>query len=137
MFGRKWSRGSILVAIALSLAGCAATPGRVSQTTPIAPINTENGVALKGYDAVAYFADKTARKGSDQITYSWQGLTWKFVSDDNRRLFAAQPAHYAPQYGGYCAFAISRGLIADVDPNSWAVVDDRLYLNNNPFAHEL
>jgi hypothetical protein len=137
MFIQSRLQGPMAVVVTLLLAGCAATPGLVSQKEPVAPLNSENGVALKGYDAVAYFADKSPKKGSDQITYAWDGLTWKFVSEGNRKQFAAQPAHYAPQYGGYCAFAVSRGLIADVDPNSWAVVDDRLYLNNNAFAHQL
>jgi hypothetical protein len=137
MPGLNASLGASIAAIIFGLAGCAASPGQVSQTEPIAATNSENGAALKGYDPVAYFLTHSAQKGSDRYTYDWHGVTWKFISEENRAKFIGAESHYAPQYGGYCAFAISRGLIADVDPNSWAVVDDKLYLNNNPFAHEL
>jgi hypothetical protein len=126
-----------IAAIVLGLAGCAATPGEVSQKEPIAATNSENSVALKGYDPVAYFTTHTARQGDDRYSYNWHGVTWKFISEENREKFIGSESHYAPQYGGYCAFAISRGLIADIDPNSWAVIDDKLYLNNNPFAQQL
>jgi hypothetical protein len=124
------------VALVLALAGCAATSGHVTQKEPVPEINMQQGVALKGYDPVAYFSNHAPTKGTDQLTYSWRGLTWKFASAENRDAFAHTPEHYAPEFGGYCAFAISRGQIADIDPNSWAVVGDKLYLNNNPFAQE-
>jgi len=121
----------------LAVGGCAATPGKVSVKDPVPVINSENGVAVKGYDPVAYFTTGSPQKGSDDFTFPWRGVTWKFVSAENRAAFIQAPEHYAPQYGGYCSFAVSRGTIADIDPGSWAVVGDRLYLNNNPFAHQL
>jgi len=83
---------------------------------------------------VAYFHRPSTVKGSEAYTSQWQGVTWRFVSAEHRDLFAADPVHYAPQYGGYCAYAISHGTTAHGDPNQWAVVDDRLVVNNNPLG---
>lgn len=120
----------------LALGACA-TPGQVSQTKPIAPWNGEAGIALKGHDPVAYFRDGKPVPGQAGIEHRWQGRSWRFASAANRNAFAAAPERYAPQFGGYCAFAISRGYIADIDPAAWAIDGDKLYLNNNAFAHQL
>ena len=95
------------------------------------PVNTENGVAIKGTDTVAYFNEGRAVKGSDRFTYEWMGATWKFASAENRDLFASNPEKYAPQYGGFCAWAVSQGYTAPIDPNAWKIVNDKLYLNYN------
>ena len=116
------------------IAACAATPGKVSQTKPVASLNLRQGVALKGYDPVAYFDEGAPTVGDPAIRYQWQGATWLFSTPAHRERFVAAPARYAPQYGGYCAFAVSRGAIADADPDQWAVVDGKLYVNNNAFA---
>lgn len=92
-------------------------------------INKQNGVAIKGTDPVAYFTQSKAVKGSASFTHNWNGVTWHFSSAANRNLFAANPTRYAPQYGGYCAWAISQGYTADIDPNAWKIVDGKLYLN--------
>jgi hypothetical protein len=123
--------------LALCLSGCSATPGKVSQTKPVATLNAEEGVALQGYDAVAYFLDGKPTRGSEAFSFKWQDATWRFASAEHQAMFAANPQKYAPQFGGYCAFAVSRGMIANIDPEHWAVVDDKLYLNNNGFAHGL
>jgi hypothetical protein len=104
---------------------------------PVPALNLVHGAALRGYDAVAYFTDSQPVSGSDANTYVWQGANWKFSTPDHLRAFAAQPGRYAPQYGGYCAFAVSRGTTADGDPLQWAVVDGKLYVNNNAFAMHL
>lgn len=127
----------VVIFAAAILSGCAARPGEVSQTTPVAEVNAQMGVALKGYDAVAYFNRGTAVKGDERFSHPWRGITWRFSSEENRSLFAANPEAYAPRYGGYCAYAMSRGMIADISPAAWAVVDGKLYLNNNGFAHQL
>jgi YHS domain-containing protein len=119
------------------MAACAATPGKVSQTRPVTELNLRQGVALKGYDPIAYFVDKMPTVGNPAISYQWQGATWLFATDEHREAFKADPAQYAPQYGGYCAFAVSRGTTADADPNQWAIVDGKLYVNNNAFAKTL
>jgi len=125
-----------LLLVGLALTACAARDG-VSQTEPIAAINVERGLALKGHDAVAYFTAHKPVPGVAAFSHRWHGVTWQFATAAHRDAFAATPERYAPQYGGYCAFAISRGLIADIDPQAWAIEGGRLYLNNNAFAHQL
>src|SRR6516162_11475264 len=73
----------------------------------VEPVNKDGkGVALKGYDAVAYFEQNQPVKGSDQFSYQWMGATWLFSKAQNRDKFAADPQQYAPQYGGYCSYAV-------------------------------
>jgi len=88
-----------------------------------------SGQAIRGYDPVAYFTDHKPVKGSDQFTYSWMGATWKFSSAGHRDEFLKDPEHYAPQYGGYCSYAVSQGHTAPIDPEAWHIVDGKLYLN--------
>ena len=134
----KYTARQILALLAsLIVTACAATPGKVSQTRPVDELNLEKGVALKGYDPVAYYADGAPAVGDPGITYQWQGATYLFSTDEHREAFKADPAHYAPQFGGYCAFAVSRGTTADADPHQWAIVDGKLYVNNNAFARKL
>lgn len=90
-----------------------------------------NGVAVKGYDVVAYFAQKQPVKGTPTLSITWSGAIWHFSSEAHRKLFLASPQKYAPQYGGYCAWAVSRGYTASIDPNAWKIVDQKLYLNFN------
>ena len=85
--------------------------------------------AVGGYDPVAYFTAGRPVAGNSGIAYQWKGVTWRFASEKNRDLFKAEPARYAPQYGGYCAWAVSQGYTAKGDPNHWKVVDGKLYLN--------
>lgn len=94
------------------------------------PVNTNwRGVAVKGYDVVAYFRQSAAVKGDDNFSVAHQGITYYFVSQENKNLFVAEPAKYLPQYGGYCAWAVSQGSKADIDPEAWKIVDGRLFLN--------
>ena len=87
------------------------------------------GTAIEGYDPVAYFTEGKPVEGSDDYTYEWRDATWKFASQENLDLFAADPEAYAPQYGGYCAYAVSQGSTASIDPQAWDIVDGKLYLN--------
>jgi YHS domain-containing protein len=87
------------------------------------------GTAIEGYDPVAYFEDGKPIEGDSDYAYEWMDATWYFASAENRDQFAADPEKYAPQYGGYCAWAVANGYTATVDPQAWAVVDDKLYLN--------
>lgn len=116
---------------------CAGTPREVSQTQAVEVLNLRQGVALRGYDPVAYFTQNEAVAGDSAISYQWQGATWRFSSVGHRTQFMADPAHYAPQFGGYCAFAVAQGTTADADPHQWAIVDDKLYVNNNVLAKKL
>ncbi len=127
---------AILVIIS-SVAACAATPGRVHQAGPVDEINNRHGVALQGYDPVAYFKDGRPVEGDPANSIAWRGVTYRFSSAANRDAFVADPERYAPQFGGYCAFAVSRGTTANGDPHQWAIVNDRLFLNNNALAMSL
>jgi hypothetical protein len=87
------------------------------------------GTAVKGYDVVAYHTEGRAVEGSRDYTVEWKDATWRFASAAHRDLFAADPEKYAPRYGGFCAYAVSQGTTADIDPEAWRIVDGRLYLN--------
>lgn len=90
--------------------------------------------AIRGTDVVAYYSlppGAKAIKGKDEFSYIWRDTIWKFSSAENRQRFIDSPEAYAPQYGGYCAFATSLGFTTFSRPNSWTIVDGKLYLNNN------
>lgn len=87
------------------------------------------GTAIDGYDPVAYFTEGKPVEGDSEFAYDWNGATWHFSSVENRDLFAADPEQYAPQYGGYCAYAVSQGYTASTESDAWSIVDDKLYLN--------
>ena len=93
------------------------------------PVFATSEGAIRGYDPVAYFTQGKPVKGLNQYTMQWQGATYKFASAANLALFAADAAKYAPQYGGYCAYAVSAGYTASTVPEAWAIVDGKLYLN--------
>jgi YHS domain-containing protein len=96
-----------------------------------AHLNVKEGMALKGYDPVAYFTEGKPVTGNTNFTYQWQGAQWLFSTQKNLHAFAADPAKYAPQFGGFCAYGASRGYKADTDPQAFTVVGDKLYLNYN------
>jgi hypothetical protein len=85
-------------------------------------------LAIKGYDPVAYFTLGRAARGSDQIAFEWDDHRYLFASAAHRDLFKADPARYAPQFANYCAMALTRGEITEADPESWLIVDGRLYI---------
>lgn len=85
--------------------------------------------AIRGYDPVAYHVLAKPVLGLATITLAWNGATWRFSSEANRALFAAEPERYAPRYGGYCAYGTSQGYKVSTDPGAFAIVDGRLYLN--------
>ena len=105
----------------------------VGAAQAVDPINKSflGGVAIKGYDPVAYFEHGKPVAGSKQFEHSWKDATWRFASAANRDKFSSNPEKYAPQYGGYCAYAVSLGATADIDPAAWSVVDGKLYLNKS------
>ncbi|MBV9491002.1 MAG: YHS domain-containing protein [Verrucomicrobia bacterium] len=115
----------------------AASPEQIAARAPVPALNNKDKLAVKGYDVVAYFADGRPVKGTANYSYPWQGATWQFASPEHRAAFMREPAKYAPQYGGYCAYAIALGDIVDIDPRQWRIVDGKLYLNNNPFSQSL
>ena len=119
------TKSSIVFGASLILA--LVSPGQARSL--VDPINKSASIAIKGYDQVAYFKQGAPTKGSSQFAQQWMGATWLFASAENRDLFAANPEQYAPQYGGYCAYAVSEGHTASIDPEAWKIVDGKLYLN--------
>jgi YHS domain-containing protein len=96
-----------------------------------APIYTAlfSKTAVGGYDTVAYFTEKKPVKGDSKFGVTYKGAEWRFVNAENRDKFLSSPERYAPQYGGYCAWAVSQGYTASGDPQRWKIVNDKLYLN--------
>lgn len=116
--------------IALALATASAPAIALAAKPPVyTPILSK--VAIGGYDAVAYFTESKAVTGKDEFTTEYKGASWKFSSAANLAKFKANPAGYAPQYGGYCAWAVAQGYTASGDPKQWRIVGGKLYLNYN------
>lgn len=114
--------GWVVAGLALSVMALASSAGE---------FNESNGVAIKGYDPVAFLKDNKPVRGKEDLRFEYKGSTFVFASAENRAAFAANPDKYAPQYGGYCAFGTARGYKADIDPSTFTVIDGRLYLNYN------
>ena len=85
--------------------------------------------ALRGYDAVAYFSEGRAVPGLRDFSTEWMGATWRFSTLEHLERFDTEPEKYAPQYGGYCAYAMARGDTVSSDPKAWSIVDGKLYVN--------
>ena len=119
-------RGFLVLGGGLALGATAAAllPGAAR-----AAVFTEDGVAVKGYDPVAYFTEGRPVRGSAEFSAEHEGATYRFASQANLDAFQAEPARYLPQYGGYCAWAVAQGYKAPIVPDAWAVVDGKLYLN--------
>jgi hypothetical protein len=126
---RVWRHGLAAVAL-LTLFSVAARAGSYVW-------GATEGVAIGGYDPVAYFAEGKPRVGKPELTANWAGAKWQFATAKNRDLFVEAPEKYAPQFGGYCAYAMSSGKLADGDGERWRIVEGKLYLNNNWFAQQL
>ncbi len=88
-----------------------------------------NGIAIKGHDPVAYFTTGAPQRGKDDFTSSHEGATYKFASAEHKALFDADPAKYAPAYGGYCAYGVAQGYKVKIEPDQCKIVDGTLYLN--------
>jgi YHS domain-containing protein len=131
---RLWH--GIIVAMLALIVGL--TSGTAYAMTKPDPINASRWRgAIKGYDPVAYFTEGKPVKGKRAHSYEWMGATWYFAHADHQAAFAKEPEKYAPQYGGYCAYAVSMGTVAGIDPQAWAIVDGKLYLNLSPHVQQL
>lgn len=119
----------------LAVAGAAFTGVKLFASTSSAPKTSyfaTDGVALAGYDVVAYFADGGPKAGSKEFETTYDGVTWRFASQENLNAFAANPTPYLPAYGGYCAWGLAaKDQLFPIDPNAWSIIDGRLYLNFN------
>lgn len=96
---------------------------------PAGAVNAEAGIAVRGTDVVAYVTEGRPVRGRAEFAHAWRGATWRFASAAHRDLFAADPERYAPAYGGFCAYAVSEGYTAPIDPAAWRIVEGRLFLN--------
>lgn len=132
IFSRRSGLTALAVAI-LSINAVVATPAYAVVPTSHSEVDTdERGLAMQGYDPVAYFAEGAPRKGNPHFKVTHDGATYHFASADNMKLFKADPGAYLPQYGGFCAMGAAMGHKFDGDPNVWKIVDNKLYLNFNP-----
>jgi YHS domain-containing protein len=120
----KLLRGVFLVALT-ALAASTVAVARES----VVYTGTFSSTAVGGYDPVAYFTENKPVKGNSKISTEYKGAKWYFASPENRDKFVAAPTLYEPQYGGYCAWAVSQGKTASGDPQFWKVVNNKLYLN--------
>ncbi len=94
------------------------------------------GLAIGGFDPVAYFTESKPVEGKSEFTLEHDGAMWQFASMENLEKFKADPASFAPQYGGYCAYAITKGKTKSIDPAAWKIIDDKLYLNHTMAVQE-
>ena len=121
----KVRRHFLMLAIALPVAlvtgGAAWAEAVFTGSTP--------GVAINGYDPVGYFTEGKPITGTEEHTSQWNGVTWRFSSASNKSSFDANPEKYAPQYGGYCAYAVAKNAKAKTVPEAFSIVGDKLYLN--------
>ncbi|WP_284487621.1 YHS domain-containing (seleno)protein [Sedimentitalea xiamensis] len=88
-------------------------------------------VALDGYDVVSYFLDTEPKPGAPTHSVIWKGVVWQFETDENRQLFEANPRAYAPQFGGYCAYGVAKGVVVSTDPRVWHIYQGKLYLTRD------
>jgi len=95
------------------------------------PIETGlfNNKAIYGYDTVAYFTEGKPVKGNKKFKTEWRGAEWFFSSEEHMKMFKGDPIKYAPQYGGYCAYAMSDGRLVGIDEEAFTIRDGKLYLN--------
>lgn len=114
-----FQRLALLIA-AIVLAGC---------TTLKTPTFTDDGAAIRGYDPVGYHLESRPVKGQAEFSYTYNNAVWQFASRENLELFRDDPEKYAPAYGGYCAYAMSKGFVVSTDPDAWTIDNDKLYLN--------
>ena len=105
--------------------------GSVSFAADIDVNATENDIAINGYDAVSYFTQSKAVKGSQKYTASHKSAIYQFSSKDNRDLFRMNPEKFAPQFGGFCAMGVALNKKLDTDPTAWKIINGKLYLNLN------
>lgn len=121
-------RSLLLVILALPVAGTILRPALAEEPEVYAP----GGVAISGYDPVAYFTDHHPVQGEADHALRWRGATWYFATAENMEAFEMNPAAYAPQYGGYCAYSVSRGSLSASSPEAFTIHGGRLYLNSSP-----
>jgi hypothetical protein len=97
----------------------------------------EAPLAIKGYDPVAYFTLGKPTRGLTDLEYEWDEGRYRFASAEDRELFKADPARYAPQFANFCAVALTRGELHEADPENWLISDGKLYIFEKPIGRDL
>jgi hypothetical protein len=117
--------------VALVICGASLATAVASMTAerPQSVNRDRSGLAIDGYDPVAYFVDGRPTRGRGDIEHVWNGTRYRFATEANRERFVKSPEAFVPQYGGFCSYAVSRGYTANIDPQAWTIVDGKLYLN--------
>jgi YHS domain-containing protein len=104
----------------------------LSVAMPLPSLAMDMPLAIQGYDPVAYFTDGKPVRGTADFEYQWDEHTYRFASAQHRELFKADPVHYAPQFGNYCAMALALGKIVKADPENWLISENKLYVFGSP-----
>lgn len=120
-----------LIATALAFGTLSTLPALAADEVNVAAQGQTAGLAVQGYDVISYRTNDAPLLGSADFTTEYEGATYRFVSQDNLDTFNADPARFAPAYGGFCAYGVSKGKKFEIDPTAYKVVDDVLYLNFN------
>jgi len=128
---RRLSSALLLSVSLFSLSATAAEPINTLEKKGLISGFESSGVAIRGYDTVAYFTQGKPVEGSTEFTTEWEGASWRFSSQEHLDLFTASPEDYAPQYGGYCAYGVAKDGLVKIEPENWSIIDDKLYLNFN------
>lgn len=118
----------LLVAVSLMITMSVAAPAPAGSKPLINTLGSP-GIAIKGYDPVAYFESGGPRKGKAQFSLQHGGVRWRFESAANLAKFQADPAKYTPAYGGYCAYGVAQGYLVKIEPDAWSIRNGKLYLN--------
>ncbi|MES2545442.1 MAG: YHS domain-containing (seleno)protein [Bacteroidota bacterium] len=100
-------------------------------------INLDKTIAIQGYDPVAYFESGKPMEGKKEITANYNNAVYQFTSEQNKALFLKNPSYYEPQFGGFCAYGMSQGYEAPIQPEAFTIVDGKLYLNYNLKVKEM
>ena len=111
-------------------------PAIRAATTEQIVVDRHSGLAISGFDPVAYFIDGTAVPGKDEFEHTFAGVVWRFRNEGNRAAFVADPELYMPRFGGYDPVAVARGVAVPGDPRLWLMSDERLYLFYSPEARD-
>ena len=123
-------RKLLLIGISASLPALLPSGWQVFAGDARGPVSVDaDNLAIQGYDPVAYFTDGKPVKGSSEFESEWLGARWRFASPAHRELFSSQPESYAPRFGGFCAMALAQGARVSPNPEDWAIIDGKLYLN--------
>ena len=131
-FARTFNRRVALLLAAGSLfASAAAMAAPPANTLKLGLFGGHSDTAILGYDPVAYFTDGKPVKGQDGLSLDYLGAKWKFATQAHLELFKADPAKYAPQYGGYCAYGVSQDNLVSIEPDKFKILEGKLYLNYN------